>query len=405
MQILFYLLVIAIAGNCTTSIHAISRNEAAGGAAGIAGIAILTTLLVEHTIVPLITGSAQKQAAQRKAAQHTQKQEEARETCHDIEQHYGNITPPTDSMGLIAHKEGLTRDIATVDCALELFKKELAEHAKYTALFTTLQNKQKDIDGMISEQVSQEMFATYEEELEKLKTSKGLDKQTLDRIIVEQHVREPYRSTTYLDRIEQALANCKQYNAPSSVINLLEILRRRTSRLLEPDIVRERKAYEAAMREQQEFDVKIAGQRATKDFYETAQQHVQTASQKVAEAEQQMAHFSAAMQQQHDSMQKTLRSCETHATRTLQNIADLQTIIALAHDQQQKKLEDRMVRTENAIHQEARQTRETVRTESRDVKRKLDHGEANPEQHNPPPYNPEYFEPDPHAPSAPPIDD
>lgn len=322
-----------------------------------AGVTAAAILAIEHFVIPYITDLSHNSIQQKRAAELVHKQEQ----IQNIKEHYTKEPFNANKYSeLLEAKHKLSKDTRTVQSAYDQYKSSKLQNAEaflkeIDDCKHTLQQHDAALDQALSRCISEEAYTYYAEELEALKSARGLDAETLERIVTENHVRDPYRRHTYLTILDQHIERCRQNNAPTLVTNSLEVLRKQASRLLEPKITQEMRDREEAERRAQAFDAKMATERSAKEFIDSAKQDVAQARAMTEESRKQNERFAALMQQQCADDARAIANCST-------SVQQANTALIQANQQQQELLQH-INQLEQTTREQSNQTQNTVHTE------------------------------------------
>lgn len=368
----------------------------AGATAAVCLGAVGTTWLIYHL--------ATRQQAQEAAISKTRIQ---------IEQRYKTQQPLANSdnlQTLAAYQQQLTDDASKLDQA-QLFwqntehtQQTATEKEKVTTLLKRIKEQEKIVGEKIALQIGNQAYDQYKEELQKLKSFRGLDEASLANVIIERYVREPYRCHAYLDELEQKINYCKQTRVPTNIVDLLELLRKRACHLLEPAITQERQSRQKAAQQNQIFAIELAKKEKMKQYFTDATLHLQEAKQVALATQAQIVHFSALMRQQSTEFNQLLK-CHTDVinqatcsiNRIEQSIEAIKTAASRESAQRQELLVKEMARL-----------MEMTKKETNEIKRRLaaiermTNGQGN--NYTPPPAFAPHANPSMPVPSAPPLD-
>lgn len=340
---------------CASPSYAIEKWHAGVIGAGVTAAAILA---IEHVLIPYINDLSQNSLQQKRAAELAHKQEQIQEIKQ--RQIKEPVSASSKYAGLLEAKQKLSKDMRTVQATYDQYKSSKLQNAEaflkeVDECKHTLQQRDEALNQALARCISEDAYSYYSEELEALKSARGLDTETLERIITENHVRDPFRRHTYLNILDQYIARCRQNNVPTLVLNSLEVLRKQASRLLEPKIMQEMREREEADRRAQAFEAKIATERSAKEYIDSAKQDVAQSRAMTEESRKQNERFASLMQQQSADNARAIANCSTSVQQAATSLVQA--------NQQQQELLHHVNQLEQALREQSAQIQNMVHAE------------------------------------------
>lgn len=321
-----------------------------------AGAMAATILAIEHLLIPFLTELSNSSPAKQQAAEfaHNQEEIEAMEQQYEQEE-------PLDSEGnsddLLAAKQKTTADLQLVQSLMDFYKPSKTENAQaflkeIEKCKHAVQHRNDALDQAIAKSIAQEACAAYKDELEALKSHSGLSAEQIKQIIVEKYVRDPYRHHTYLKHLDEFISRCKHYHVPATITSSLEQTLKAASRATASDIETERHEREAAAHREQEFNVKMANERSTKEFFDAAKQELAQLHASVDKSHEQLAQCEQLIQNQSINGEHAMAACTTaahNASATLQQVNNEQQQLRQQLGQVGELIRDQSAQTQSAI--------------------------------------------------------
>jgi len=314
-----------------------------------------TIVAIEHGIIPFLGEISQNSLNNRAAAQLAENEQKIQELKHD----YTNksFAAKDKSEELLKAKQKTMHDLHAIQSTYEAYKSSQLEKAEaflkeIEACNQIVQQHNAALDQAIAQSVSEEACAAYKEELDAL-NAKGLNQETIKRIIVEKYVRDPYRHHTYLNTLDQWIERCQRCKVAPSVTDSLEQVHKTVSRATATNIEEERHAREAAAHQEQEFNLKMASKRSAKEFFDAAKQDLGEVRTSLAQAHNQLEEFEQLMQNQRIDSEHAIAMCTTaahNAAITLQQVNNDQQQLRQQLIQLGQMIRDQSDQTQAGIH-------------------------------------------------------
>ena len=270
--------------------------------------------------------------------------------CQKVKADHANTNIPAgDSHVLLKYKEELQNVLAEFEKALGFKWDNETERESIFKLKQMLEEKAAQLNKMLGLTVGQEAQEQYKDEFVLIAHGRNPDSSKIDRLVTEKYGDRAYKYTTYKTMLNEVIMRCKHTGAPQETLQQLETLNKHTNCLLANALAQERSTQENAVKQEQLHSAEIGNKLAIKDFYQTAQHHVER-------SEQTVSHFAQEM----DRQCRANKSLIDHCNSLLQNISSILASWSLNKGQQTdhilQEVRQQGNATRNAIQTLATQT-------------------------------------------------